>query len=82
MPKTNDPEQMRCSSEQVVRLKDLTESLPSEEQAHRIQEASAHTDLFGNFGTDIDQTGGERLARLKHTSDELKRRQAERLLDR
>jgi len=57
LPKTNDPESMRQSSNKVVKLRELRESLPDEEKTNLIKEMN--TDLFGNFGTNIDQTAKE-----------------------
>lgn len=52
LPKTTDPDMMRQSSENVVRLRDLRESVPDAEKANMIQGVNQH--LFENFGTDID----------------------------
>ena len=37
--------------------------------------SSLNREIFDTFGTNIDQSGEDRLADLKHKSDEMKQRQ-------
>lgn len=72
LPQISDPELMRQSSEQVVLLKNLRESVPSQE---------VNQDLFSDFGTDIDKTAEQQLQEKKRLSDEMHQRSIQRSLD-
>ena len=76
VPKASDPEAMRSSSDKVVRLRELLESVPDEDHTNQIDEVNQS--LFGNFGTNIDQTELERLAEAKRQSEEMRQRQLQR----
>ena len=76
LPKTTDPEMMRQSSEHIVRLKELRESVPDQERAGIIREVDE--EIFGGFGTNIDQSAREKLESNQRKSAEMHRRQLER----
>jgi len=72
LPSTTDPKKMMQKSEQVVLLKDLSESVPNVE---------FDQELFSDFGTDLDQSARDRLLEAKRRSDEMKQRGISRSLD-
>lgn len=76
VPKTSDPDAMRSSTDKVVRLRELLESVPDQERKNELVEVNQT--LFGDFGTNIDQTREDRLAQAKQASDESRLRQLER----
>ena len=66
---------MRRSTQQVVWLKDLRESISSRPSPVVNQE------LFSDFGTDIDLTNSQRFKHQEQRSAELKQRFNQRVLE-
>ena len=64
---------MRKSTDKVVKLRELRESVPDSERVTLL--SGLNREVFDTFGTNIDQSGEDRLANLKHKSDEMKQRQ-------
>ena len=54
LPKTTDPDKMRRSSKQVVKLKNLEETVIPSENMQMIK--NVDREVFNDFGCNIDKT--------------------------
>ena len=71
LPQVNDPELMRQQLKKIVRIKDLRESTPYSEGMATLLEG-LNREVFDTFGTNIDESGKDRLAQNKHQSDKMR----------
>ena len=65
-PMTTDPDKMRQSCKQIVKLKNLEETLIPSENIQLIK--NADKEVFNDFGCNIDKTQEERLLLLRRDS--------------
>ena len=64
---------MRQQLTKVVKIRDLRETTPSNLTETFLKDLNH--EVFDTFGTNIDESGKERLAQNKHLSDRMRERQ-------
>ena len=73
IPKVTDPDRMRKSSEKIVKLNQLEETIIPMKSREMI--SAVDKEVFNNFGMNIDKSLQDRILVMKRESREFKSRQ-------